>query len=276
MPLQSKYQKKEWLKRKYNINQDESLTGKPYTKLCEKIIKENTQKIAARVLKKDAKKFDKALQDIKPQIRTKKKIVLPSTADIMRDSPTLIKAATKGKLLTQTLSESIRKTIKNKLVDHDINHKGIRAQRKFLDELKTSIKDEFKSYTVKNPKRANMPTNIHTIAVTESRSAMNAVRHEYVKRIHDTTKDEFDVTKKWIHNSIAETPRESHVKLGRGKPILIYQQFQWTTKDKSKSFTYKADRPHADNLPASETICCSCEVEYGFTPKKKVDRTKFK
>lgn len=49
MPLQSKYQKKEWLKRKYNINQDESLTGKPYTKLCEKIIKENTQKIAARV-----------------------------------------------------------------------------------------------------------------------------------------------------------------------------------------------------------------------------------
>lgn len=92
MPLQSKYQKKEWLKRKYNINQDESLTGKPYTKLCEKIIKENTQKIAARVLKKDAKKFDKALQDIKPQIRTKKKIVLPSTADIMRDSPTLIKA----------------------------------------------------------------------------------------------------------------------------------------------------------------------------------------
>lgn len=231
-----------------------------YQDLIGQIIKKNQTTIAEKVLSSDKRKFQKHLDIVQPKGK-EKKIIIPDTTSIIRRSPTLIKSAEQGKIIQKTLADRIRSAVKKSLTTHNVTTTTGTVNKKIVKDLEKSLKGVYQEYTQNNPKY-KMPANIHAIAVTETRTVINSVRHEYVKRINDETGDDYQVKKTWIHNdslSKEENWRPKHKRLS-GKTIALNAVFNVNG--------YSSDRPHGEGLPASEVINCNCELEYKWVRRK--------
>jgi hypothetical protein len=249
--------RKERLSKKYS----DSWKGKKYEKLISNIIAENYAKISSNVLKADKKKFFLNLKTSMPKRNVEKTIVLPPVKEVINKSPTIIKAAEKGKLLTKTIRDLLKNDIKQTLLSENITTKRGYVNKNIQKKLQKKIIETFQNYTERN-KKFKVPNNVRNIAVTESRFVINNIRHEYVKRISNEVKNNFLIKKKWIQNkSLSKNPRESHTKLHNSRAILLNEQFNVNG--------HLAYSPHDVRLPASETIGCSCELKYIFVPKTK-------
>jgi hypothetical protein len=236
-----------------------SWKGKKYERLMSEIVSENMVKISEKVLKTDKKKFAMNLASIIPKGRWEKEIKLPDLRTIISQSPTILKAAQEGQLLTKTLRKRLGTDIKEVLLSENITTKKGTVNKNIQKKLQKKLVKSFENYTKKNPK-FGVPNNIRNIAVTESRAVINNIRLEYVQKLSRESKD-FEVKKKWIQNkSLSENPREVHTRLANGKAIPLNEQFNVNG--------YMAFSPHDPRLPPKEFIGCSCELKYIFVPKK--------
>jgi hypothetical protein len=240
--------------------------GGRYETLIGKILKENQEKIARVVTGIDQTRFEAQINQLRPKKPGQKKVIIPDARDLIKRSPTIIKAASQGELLTKTLREKLSASIKKTLLTENVTTTRGTVRKNLAEKVKAGLKDVYSTYTRNDPVH-EMPANIHAIAVTETRTVVNTVRNEYVKEVAKETGAE--TKKKWIHNgSLSQTARKGHVKLSRQRAIGIHEQFEVQgfkmTKGKWQATgeVYRADHPHDSTLPASETINCSCELEY--------------
>jgi hypothetical protein len=254
MAFKSKAFAKAALKSKYNWS------GEKYSDLCSKIVKENRIKIANVIANEDERTYRKKLSQIKQETQGKGKdrtFKVPSSKKIVQQSNTIIKAAEQGRLMTKKVRQSLQANIKKTIMKHGISDMNGNVPTAILEDAKIAVTKVFSTYT--KGKGKELPSNINTIATTETRSAVNTIRFEYTKKVNQSMKqDGYEIRKQWVHNDIAQVPRQSHIKLARSAPIGIDDHFKWT--DKGKTFTAK--HPHDSILPASQTINCNCENKF--------------
>lgn len=242
--------------------------GGKYANLIGKILKENQEKIALTVTSIDQTKFEAQLNHLKPKKPGSKKIIVPDARDLVAKSPTIIKAATQGELISKTLREKLSRGVKDALLSENITTTRGTVRKNLAQKVKANLQEVYNGYTRNDPMH-QMPANIHAIAVTETRKVVNTIRHEYVREVSKETGAE--TKKEWIHNgSLSQTARKGHLKLSRQRPIGLHDKFAvqgYKMKGKkwvSTGETYMAEYPHDASLPASETISCSCEMAYTF------------
>lgn len=251
------YDKKRMMK-KYGWN------GHNFQDLMQAIVIDNRSKIAEAVLQTDQRRFGKNLKAIAPQYR-EKKIIIPEIGNILKKSPTIIKAAAQGKLITETLRDKLRKDVINSMVENGVTNKNGTVNKNVTRSLRGKINKTFSDYTKTDP-TFKKPSNIEAIAVTESKTVINNVRNEYAREVSQNAESEgFTMKKTWIHNRApGGMPRASHAAL-HGVSVGIDDVF--TINDERG--TYYTDHPHSPALPASQVILCRCELEYRWvkTPK---------
>lgn len=254
MAFKSKAFAKAALKSKYNW------TGEKYSDLCSKIIKENRIKIANVVANEDERTYRKKLSQIRQETQGKGKdrtFKVPSSKKIIQQSNTIIKAAEQGRLMTKKVRQSLQANIKKTIMKHGVTDMNGKVPTEILEDAKKAVTKVFTTYT--KGKGKELPSNINTIATTETRSAVNTIRYEYTKKVSQSIKEDgYEMRKQWVHNDIAEEPRQSHIELARSKAIGIDDYFTWTDKGKK----YTAKHPHDKDLPASQTINCNCENKF--------------
>jgi polyhydroxyalkanoate synthesis regulator phasin len=101
------------------------------------------------------------------------------------------------------------------------------------------------------------------IAVTEIRTAVNGLLHEYAKRY--ARENGVSLVKRWKHNdALVKTPRCKHKALN-GVTVPIDEPF---TLQGADGVIYYPQYPHDGILPAGETINCQCTFEIVKVNKK--------
>lgn len=242
-------------------------TGKRYGSLIKKILVENKKVIATSILEQDKKRFEKNLRDLLPKTEKQKVIRMPDISNVIRKSNVIIKAADNGELMNQSRREDMRKILKDVILSKKVDTtKGV-VNNSIVKEVESKFKDYFENYT-KNSPPYGVPKNLHNIAVTETRSLLNNVRHEYMSKVNDTAKQEgFEMFKTWIHNnSLSKQPRSNHGVLD-GVMLPMDAQFHLVgSKDKKH---YYIDSPHDYSLPPEEVITCNCDVVYRMKKRRK-------
>lgn len=242
------------LRKKYKTK----VVGEKLADLCGKIVKENQSKISNAVLTTDRRRFDRNISKISPKGQ-EKRIRLPDVSNVIRRSPVLIKAADQGNMMSRTLRERLRKDLKESMLEANITTKSGKVNKNIARKMEKKIRQTFKDYVRKTP-GYDMPANIHTIAVTETRSAINTIRDEYVREVNKETSNEYEIKKAWVHNdSLSKVGRPRHEQLSREKPIPLDARFNVNG--------HMALRPHDPILPAEEFIGCNCELEYVWIKK---------
>ena len=267
--LAKKYPKMKW-------------SGAKYEDLMSQIIAFNAEKVAKKSLQISEESFKKVLSKVKGE----KRFILPNISDVLpKQSVFIRKGADSGKLLTDTLRDRLTGNLREALREFDrtgtpsmVMRRGEAAGRispKLIREFKDRISETFEAYTKKNPQFGGVPANIKTIAVTEMRSTINDIKHQYVKQmvLHNPGTE---VKKRWIHNAaLVKQGRPGHVKLASKAPIDADAYFKvpvYRLEGGKMKFTRQylnALHPHDPNLPAGEVIACSCDLDYIITEKKK-------
>ena len=231
--------------------------GRSHADLMGLIVQSNREKVAERVLLSDRRKYESNVKRIEPKYR-EKKIVIPDTGNIIRRSPTIIKAFDKGKEIADTLRERIRKDVKSAMLERGITNKNGTVTKGVTSSLRKKLNETFDAYTKRDP-TFKKPSNIEAIAVTETKTVINTVRQEYAKSVNASLgKEGFLMLKTWLHNRApGGMPRRGHVDLN-GVSVGVDDLFEIN----SEKGTFYADHPHAETLPASEVVCCRCELSY--------------
>lgn len=247
-------------------------SGGKYQELMGQIVDENYSKISESVLTTDKRRFQSNVDATLPK-RDAKKFVLPDVSNMIRKSPTIRKAADRGELLGKTMREDLRKTIKRSLLEQNITTTTGKVSIKAIKNVEKNLNGYFEGYVKKVPK-FGMPSNVHTIAVTESRSIINQIQHEYSSKMM-VDNPGYKMKKKWVHNGgLSDEDRKGHERID-GQTKDLDKPFSipvYIKKGGVYVFTGKwiqAMHPHAANLPVSEVIGCHCAAAYIILKSKK-------
>jgi len=274
--------------KKFDIIKDWS--GPMYQSLMKIIIAENTQSISNKIAKLNRFDWNKALKKITP---VEKKFIMPDVSTVLPKRSVFIrKGAEQGTILSDTLRDSLTKDLRATLNQFTpktgeakfIKRRGVQAGKtneKLIAQFEKTIKGTFKGYTKKNP-RFGMPTNIHSIAVTEMRSTINTIKSQYTTKMLQKNPDMI-VRKRWIQNrSLAVEPRKGHGIVSARKPIPLnkYYNVPHYIKKGKKLVRVRTDlmmHPHDPDAPADAVIGCNCEELHVIRWKKtrKVNKSIF-
>jgi len=268
------------LQKKYNFNEGD-VTGLNYRKLMQDIISnqsENISKATSRISKqnydKQIKEFMKRLGERGPE----KRITLPDVSEALpKRSVFLRKGAQDGNILTDTLRDNLTRNLRESLGEFKtktgeqafVRRKGTKAgsiNTKVIDVFEEKIKGTFENYTKSDP-RFGVPANVHQIAVTEIRSTVDAIKHNYNIKLAKKNRDNVEMYKIWRQNkSLAKEPRVSHDKVnGIRLPIDEAFQVPIMVKKGGQMITIGTDsmqHPHDPNASAENVIGCNCDIEY--------------
>lgn len=249
--------------------------GEKYQELMEKILGHNSLK-REKVLGKITKnKWDKALGKITTK---EKQFVLPDLSDVIpRKGITLNKAALNGKRISNTLRDQIVNDLKESMTTFTAKtgEQNIVVRRgrtagvinpKVFNSFEEKIKNTFSGY-VKSDSRYKMPTNIHTIVVTEIRSNINNTKQQYMEELLKKNRN-IEIKKKWIHNRMrSKEPRKGHIEAGDSPSILFNEKFRVNRyKKKFGRWIWTGiitmDCPHDSKADAEDVINCNCDIKY--------------
>jgi hypothetical protein len=255
-----------------------NITGKRYQELMAQIIARNSRNIMNSIGRISERNMRRQIKNI-TDAETKRPVtvVFPPYEEILpKKRPMINKSFEKGKKINDTLKSRLTNDLRNSIKGFEIEGKRYRGRLRpeMIKNFEKQLKQTFQEYTKKDPK-FGMPTNIHSIAVTEMRSAVNEMRDDYIKEVLDRN-DHLEAWKYWIHNkSLSKEPRPGHMAMHM-KKVRFDELFTVPTYKKTKgrwvrTGTIKMSRPHDPNAPIGEKITCSCELKYTMRvkPKKK-------
>jgi len=240
---------------------------KSYKDLMEKIIANNSENAVKKVGRMTQRSFQIEGKKYKG---AEKVFTLPNLEEVFpKRSVHIIKGQMDGKAITDRLRDSLTRNLR------EVLEKPSYKKGKFKGEIKTEVLKEFEKkitktfsgYTRRHPEY-DMPSNIHNIAVTEVRSAVDNFKREYIQKFQEVNGDKI-VTKTWKHNTkLLKNPKNArvHHKHLNGTTIPFEESFILKPKDGG---TYKARHPHDSDLPAGEVISCQCECIYNISQKPK-------
>jgi len=244
--------------------------GGSLPKLMQQILASNTGNIQRAVGRLGKEHYDKALKRITTKRR---RFVLPDVSEALPKRSVFVrKAAADGKRLTDDLRDRLTKNLRKTLNTFTPKtgeqaftfRRGVREGRvnpKLVASFEKGITNDFAGYTRKDP-TYGIPSNIHTIAVTEVRSAADEIKWEYLQRFTQKNKDVI-IDKKWIHNkALSEEPRKHHMAID-GQRVPIDEMF---TLGNGVQMRY----PHDSQAPAEEVYCCHCDFDVILTVLKEI------
>ncbi len=257
----------------------ERLRTQKYEAVVSKIIEENNATIDRRILEIDKGNMEKTLQRFKPGI--KKTFILPDITEVLpKRSIYAIKAAESGKAISDTirqkLGDKLRQVLKDEKGPHYIRRRGIGAgtlNPKAIANLEKGIREVFETYTKKDPK-LGIPSNIHTIAVTEIRTTVNNIKRSYIESVQKQNPGA-KIKKEWIQNKmLTKEPRRGHSRVN-GSVKELSEKFQVPVYNKIGKRYYisgyvSMSGPHDETASKDQKIGCQCELKYTIQmPKEK-------
>jgi hypothetical protein len=241
------------LRKKYNYTSGE------YKKLVQRIILDNSTAIQNKVSKISEEDLSKAAK----RIATKeKKMIIPKDLKVPRGL-NVKKAVERGTLMTDELRNRISSKLRKSLNQFTpktgettfVRRRGKKAgtiNPKLISEFENDIIGVFENYTRKDSKYG-VPSNVHSIAVTEFRSAVNEMKFRYMSTFMDNNPG-FQVRKEWIHNkSLSKKPREHHMAMNK-RSVSFNESFILSN---GVVLRY----PHDPEAPVKEVISCNCDYQ---------------
>jgi len=257
-------------------------SGLPYRQLMTQVINENTQHVARRMVEESRRGWDKALSKISTE---EKRFILPDVSEALpQRSVFMRKAAQKGKLISDTLRDSLTANLRDTLNQFTpvtqeatfIRRRGAKAgtiNPKLISQFEAKITKTFENYT-RRDKDLGVPKNVHAIAVTEMRATINDTKHQYALKLQEQNPD-LRLRKRWIHNmSLSKLARRGHVMVARRAPIGLDEYFEVPNYKEAGGRFYFAGstrmlHPHDPNAPAGQVIGCNCDLELLASKKRK-------
>ncbi len=262
-------------------------TGGKYRQLMDWIIANNHESVQRAV---GRVKVSRLKEEGKRLARRKKQpaqVSVPELDDVLPKRSVFIrKGAEQGKLLSDTLRTRLSKDLRgavSEFLDRDESpmqyQRGERRGRmrpELIDRFQSRITKTFEGYTKTDPE-IGVPPNVRAIAVTETRSAIDDIKHTYAKRLIEKNPGARAI-KRWKHNThLVSEPRPGHKQVdGRERPldkpfrIRQYRKVGTKTRGPNKGapkwqftgqFVYM-QHPHEPGQPPEEVIGCQCEVDY--------------
>ena len=268
------------LQEKYKFKEGE-VTEVKYRKLMQDILANESENMAKIVNRISNSNYQKQISKIKD---VEKKLILPNLSDVMPKRSVFIKkGAIDGDIISDTLRDSLTKNLRQSLEEFKtktglpayVRLRGKKAgtiNPKVIKEFEQSLKKTFDGYT-KIDSKYGMPSNIHTIAVTEIRSTINPIKYRYNLNLYQKNKDKFEFFKMWRQNkSLSREYRRGHHKVN-GMKIPIDQFFlvPRIIKKAGKWILAAVDQmkhPHDSNAVAEQNIGCNCDLIIFAVPKK--------
>lgn len=209
------------LAKKYGVD----IKGATYAKVVQEIVNENVARASKKMGSLSNRRMKQAFADsVKDGIVTLPDYAIPNV--------TVRKGAEDGKMITDTLRDTLTRGLRKAITDNPND------TEKAIAQMQDHVKDTFTTYTTSHAKM---------IAVTEVRSSVDLSKAEYVRELIARNLNKLRVTKKWIHHDhLVKIPRPTHKAID-GEKVLFNQPF-------SIGLMY----PHDPNAPASEVIGCQC------------------
>lgn len=229
--------------------------------MVKEILSHNSEKVARAVGRLNNRHNRDKIKKLVPNKR--QLVKLPDISDVLpKRSVFLIKGAEKGDIITNTLRTKLEKNLRDTLAKYTAGGNKIEGRTgklntKLIQEFQSRIKETFEEYTKKDPK-TGVPSNIKTIAVTETRNTIGMIKEEYNKLLLKKNPGSV-IEKQWIHNrSLSFVPRGEHMKLHK-KKLLFDEYFRVENK---KGGVDLMQRPHDPSAPPEQTIGCNCDMIY--------------
>jgi hypothetical protein len=255
------------------------VTGQTYQDLIAEIIQGNTEKLQNKTAKIKQEKMTKIIG----RVSTKEKaLILPDLSDVMPSRAiSARKSAEKGKLISDSLRDSLTRDIRATFNEYEATGKLItqsgksvgKLNNKVIQDIETKMNKTFEGY-LKKDKALGMPKNIHNIAVTEGRSAINEIKMEYDLKAQKLNPD-FVFRKGWKQNRhLSKTPRKGH-NVVNGKVIDINAKFVVPIYKQIKGRYIKIgtelmSHPHDPQASGVNVIGCNCDLVSYVSRKKNV------
>lgn len=263
------------LQRRYKNTQ---IKGAKYSDLLKQILDNNISNIQRGIYGDNKKKWE----SFGKKFRKDKdiRLVLPSEEEVIpKRALQVIKVAESGKLVSDKLRDQVTKNLRDALFNFDeesyITRRGAKAGRinpRLIDVFEKDLTNTFESYTKKD-KKFGMPKNVHTIAVTEVRSAINNVKNEFVQKVMANNPNVV-VKKKWIHNRrLSKVPRRGHIQVSKRRAI-DYNDFFDVPHYVEKGGRFikvgsnKMRFPHDPAAPVEQKASCNCDYDIIVTKRK--------
>lgn len=272
------------LQKKYKFKEG-SVRALNYRKLMRDIISNQSENLSRATLKLSEQNYNTQSEKLLKSKRISQRLSLPNIEQVLpKRSVFSKKGAIDGNIMTDNLRDRITKNLRNTLsefktktglpsyIKQSGQEKG-NINPKVIKEFETKIRETFFNYTKNNPK-LGMPNNIHTIAVTEMRSIINPIKHNYNMKLLEKNKDNFDLYKEWRQNKLlSKDPRIGHSRVNGQKikadkkfkvPLIIKQGGRL----RNLGIT-EMEYPHDSNAGADQVIGCNCDIIYFMVYKNK-------
>jgi hypothetical protein len=264
------------LRKKYGTD----ISGANYEAVVKEILLQNNENVSNKMARMSNKKW----QSLAKKISTKeKRMVLPDMKEIAPPrAMTILKTAEKGKMITETLRDGLTRDLRQTLdefsatgKDSYVRQTGTTAGRvnpQLVKEMENKLTERFKNYTKKD-KALGAPPDVHRIAVTEVRSAINNTKKAYIDKVLEKNPD-IEARKKWIHNkALSREPRRGHMQLNN-KTVGINELFKVPNYKKIKGSLKlmgydMMKHPHDPDAPADQVIQCNCDWDIIVSRRKK-------
>lgn len=262
-----------FFKRLERIYGSELLKNEKYQEMITQILAHNNEKASKAIGRLQKIQYE---NDVKRMRRNKAKTIkLPDIQNVIpKRSVFLIKGADSGKMISETLRDSLQKDLRKSLEAFQKSGKpkmefqAGRATGKINPELIThfqeSIIKTFESRTKRDPK-TGVPPNVRNIAVTEIRSTVNMVKENYKSHFLNEN-PQMRAVKTWLHNpGLSKIPRENHRKMHK---VTVEDQVRFAVPKPEGLPGYDfMDRPHDPTAGPKQIIGCSCDIVYKITSK---------
>jgi hypothetical protein len=203
------------------------------------------------------------------------RLVLPTPSGVLPTKKVIVEQAkATGRLMSKTLRDNLKKKmvktlqefVDKKKTPYETKRGELRGKMNpaLIDAFEEKIREAFLGYTKKDA-RVGMPPNIHTIAVTEMRSAVNLAKRNYADKLK-ANNPHLKLYKRWRHNNwLVMEPRPGHQKLN-GKELPYNKPFDVEVYKKVRgryirTGSVKMMHPHDGSAPLSEVVNCQCDFE---------------
>ena len=248
-----------------------------YNDMIDRVLAHNKADVTGKVVNIQMDDWKKAFQEISAQADAgQARFFLPDARGIIPTKKTVLaEARATGAIMSQTLRDNIKKKmidtlqefVDTKKIPYQTRRGELRGKMdpELITQFERKIKQAFEGYTKRNAE-VDMPASIHTIAVTEMRSAVSMAKKAYADKLKAQNPG-LRLWKRWIHNRwLVEEPRPGHMKLNRTElpydrdfVVEVYKKFKGTYK---RAGTVRMRHPHDPSAPLSEVCGCQCDVEY--------------
>jgi hypothetical protein len=263
----------DYLRKKYKTDEklQQMLQDKEYRGIMERVFDVNIHEIQQQVGERSRIKWQQILE--KPSLPPVKYEV-PSLRSVIPTREQVYQVAfQKSKTVTENMRGALTVKLRNTIREFEAKKRvktyvKQRIHPDLEENMEEKLRDFFRNYTHKDP-RVGMPSNVHAIAVTELRGAINNAKRAVADQIKSMN-PQLAMKKRWIHNPQLsmepENIRIGHARMN-GKTILFEKQFlvpiyRWVGSKAIKVGETYMDGPHDPNAPAEQNCSCHCDCEY--------------